>query len=119
MKHLDGEYKLCSGCAFEKRVKLHKDLLQQEKSLRGFLRFAQFIFIFSTILFSASRLFAEQIPDFVRDNIFFEYLFFWGGVAVIGMATSYFLLLSQKRKIQEMGDKIRNSTADNRFSRLR
>jgi hypothetical protein len=116
--HLDQEFKTCSGCAFEKRVGLYNDLLKQEKSLRGFLRLVQFIFILSAILFSASRLFAERIPDYVRENIFFVYVYLWGGLAVFGMAVCYVLLFLQKKKSAAMDEKIHRTTAEKRFSRL-
>jgi hypothetical protein len=116
--HLDQEFKICSGCAFEMRVRLYNDLLKQEKSLRGFLRLMQFIFILSALLFSGTRLFVERIPDLVRDNIFFEYVYVWGALAVIGMAVCYMVLFSQKQKAAALNENIHATTAEKRFSRL-
>jgi hypothetical protein len=117
--HLDEEFKTCSGCAFEKRVGLYNDLLKQEKSLRGFLRLVQFIFIMSAILFSASRLFAEHIPDYVKENIFFANVYLWGGLALLGMMVCRVLLFLQKQKAAALNEKIHATTAEKRFSRLR
>ena len=116
--HLDREFNICSGCAFEKRVGLYDDLLKQEKSLRSFLRLMQFIFILSAMLFSGSRLFVERIPDLVRDNIFFAYVYVWGALAVFGMAVCYMVLFSQKQKAAALDEKIHATTAEKRFSRL-
>jgi len=116
--HLDREFKICSGCAFEKRVGLYNDLLKQEKSLRGFLRLMQFIFLLSAILFSGTRLFVERVPDLVRDNIFFSYVYVWGALAVVGMGFCYVLLFSQKQKASALNVKIHETTAEKRFSRL-
>lgn len=107
-EHLDNEYRSCSGCAAEERMKLHKNLMREEVSVRSFLRLTQFIFILIAIFFVIRRLFYEHVPDFLKVNIFFEYLFLWGGVALSGMALCYIMLLSQRQKIKEVEDKIQS-----------
>ena len=118
LAHLDGELKVCSGCAFEKRVSLYNELLKQEKGLKGFLRLIQFIFVLSAMLVSASRFFGERIPDHIRENVLFTYAYLWGGLAVIGMAVSYLVLFLQKQKAASLNEKIHETTAEKKFSRL-
>ena len=109
--HLDREYKICSSCASEKRLQLYKALTAQEKSLTGFLRLSQFIFIFTAILFSASRIFPEYFPVYLKESTFFEYIYLWGGLSALAMMIVYFLRSSQKRKLTELELKIRQQEA--------
>ena len=116
MEHLDREFKVCPGCAAEKRIASYNSLVRQERNLTGFLRLSQFIFIVVAILFAAGRLFRNAIPSFIRDNIFFKYLFLWGGLAALGMACCCLFLPAQRRKIKEIDGSIREQRAYRKYS---
>ena len=114
-EHLDGEYRICSGCAAEKRITLYHDLLVQERSVRGFLRFTQFIVVLAVFFFSFDRFFHEYIPDFVKGSVFFEYVFYWGGAAVAAMGLCYVIIVSQKQRMRDVDDKIQSHRAHSRY----
>lgn len=113
--HLDREYKVCPGCAVEERMKVCRDLLGQERSLKGFFRFTQFVLFLSILFFAADRFYHEYIPEFIRGSIFFEYVYYLGGAAVTGMVLCYVLILSQKQKMKEVQDKIQSHKTDSRY----
>jgi hypothetical protein len=89
--------------------------MNQGKSLRGFLRFAQFVFVLAALFFVFDRFFGEYIPEFLQGSIFFEYVFFWGGAAVVAMVLCYLITISQEHKIKEIGDKIQSHKTDSRY----
>ncbi|HXX53262.1 MAG TPA: hypothetical protein VEI28_01685, partial [Thermodesulfovibrionales bacterium] len=55
------------------------------------------------------------IPDFLKVNIFFDYLILWGGISLAGMALSYIVLISQGQKIRELEDKIQGHKTSSRY----
>ena len=116
-EHLDREYRVCSGCAAEERIRTYRDLVGQERSLRGFLRFTQFVFVLAVLLFALDRFFYEYIPESLKSSIFFEadlYLYF-GVVALVGMVICYVFIFSQKQKMKEVRDKIDVHKADSKY----
>ena len=115
LEHLDHEYKICSGCASEKRLNLYHDLLQQERNLRGFMRLAQFLFIVAAIFFVALRVFPDLLPDYLRELVSFEYLYIWGALSITGMVLCLILLSAQRRKLKELDAEIRGKRI---FSRI-
>jgi len=106
LEHLDPEYKVCSGCATEERIRLYNNLLRQEKGVKGFLRLTQFILVMAIIFLAARNLVHEHIPEFIRENMFFEYVFVWGGAAALGIILCYVIISSQKQKMKEIDGKI-------------
>ena len=106
LKHLDREFKTCSSCATEERIAQYKELVEQGNGLKGFLRLMQFIFLLMSILFISSRLFKSHIPEFVINNVLFDFLYIWGACAAIGTIIFYFLLSSHKAKVDELHSKI-------------
>jgi hypothetical protein len=50
-------------------------------------------------------------------NVFFDYLFLWGGISLAGMALSYILLISQGQKIRAIEDKIQDHKAYTKYLR--
>jgi len=114
-EHLDREYKVCLGCAAEERMRVYRDLLGQERSLKGFFRFTQFVLFLSILFFAADRFYHEYVPEFLRGSIFFEYVYYLGGTAMTGMVLCSVLILSQKQKMKEVQDKIQSHKTDSRY----
>ncbi|HXX53521.1 MAG TPA: hypothetical protein VEI28_03015 [Thermodesulfovibrionales bacterium] len=116
LEHLDREFKVCPGCAAEERIAFYSNLVRQERNLTAFLRFSQFIFIVVAILFAAGRFFRSSIPSYIRDNVFFEYLFLWGGLAALGMVCCILFLPGQRKKIREIDGSIRGPREYRKYS---
>jgi hypothetical protein len=115
LDHLDSELKLCPGCATEHRIKRFNDLTRQEKSVRAFLRLSQFIFMVSAIFFVVKRFLYDQLPDIVKINIFYKYLFVWGGLSIACTVLCYVVLSLQKQKVRQMEDKIQDHRVYSRY----
>ncbi len=118
LDHFDPEYKVCSGCAAEERIRLYNNLLRQERSLKSFLRLAQFLFIVAAISFAARRFLWEDIPQFMKTNVVFEYVFYWGATAIAGMVLCYLIIFSQRGRIKGVQNKIQDHKVYSKYSRL-
>ena len=81
------------------------------------MRLAQFIFMVSAVLFSTGRFLPDYVPEILKDNIFFKYLYVWGGLAIGGVLFCYIALHSQKQKVQEVEAKIQDHRVDSRYMR--
>ena len=77
----------------------------------------QFILSLAVIFYCVKRFFYELVPDFLKVNVFFDYLFLWGGISLAGMALSYVLLISQGQKIGEIEEKIQDHKAYTKYLR--
>jgi len=80
------------------------------------LKLSEFIFIVVAILFAAERLFPDFIPDFIRENIFFQYIFVWGALAIFGILLCSLFLPAQRRKLQEIDSCIRGQKSYRKYS---
>lgn len=116
-EHLDREYKVCSACAAEERLTLYYNLTTQKRNVKSFLRLMQFIFTLVIIFYGVKRFFYELVPEPLKVNVFFDYLFLWGGISLAGMALSYILLISQGQKIRAIEDKIQDHKAYTKYLR--
>jgi len=114
-EHIDREYKVCTGCAAEERLTLYHSLTTQERNVKSFLRLMQFILTLVLIFYGVKRFLYELVPDFLKVNIFFDYLLLWGGVSLTGAAFCYILLISQRQKIREIEDKIQDHKISSRY----
>lgn len=95
----------------------YRALVGQERSLKGFFRFTQFVVVLALLLFVFDRFFSDQMPESLKSNIFLEYdlCLYFGGVALAGMVFCYVLILSQKKKMKEVKDKIDGHKTDLKY----
>jgi hypothetical protein len=116
-EHMDREYKVCSACAAEERLTLYHNLTTQKRNVKSFLRLMQFILMLVIIFYGVKRFLYELVPDFLKVNVFFDYLFLWGGISLAGLALCYIMLISQRQKLREIEDKIQDHKASSRYRR--
>jgi len=114
---MDREYRVCSGCAAEERLTLYHNLTTQKRNVKSFLRLMQFILTLVVIFYGIKRFFYELVPDPLKVNVFFDYLFLWGGISLTGVALCYIILISQRQKIREIEDKLQNHKASTKYFR--
>jgi hypothetical protein len=114
---MDREYKVCSACAAEERLTLYHNLTTQKRNVKSFLRLMQFILMLVIIFYGVKRFLYELVPDFLKVNVFFDYLFLWGGISLAGLALCYIMLISQRQKLREIEDKIQDHKASSRYRR--
>jgi hypothetical protein len=116
-EHLDREYKACSACAAEERLTLYHNLVTQKRNIKSFLRLMQFILTLVVIFYSVKRFLYELVPDPLKVNVLFDYLFLWGGISLAGMAMCYVLMISQGQKMRDLEDKIQDHKAYTKYLR--
>ncbi|HXX80802.1 MAG TPA: hypothetical protein VEI46_04585, partial [Thermodesulfovibrionales bacterium] len=114
-EHMDREYKVCSACAAEERLTLYHTLVTQRGNVKSFLRLMQFILSLVVIFYVVKRFLYGLVPDFLKVNVFFDYLVLWGVISVAGLALCYSILISQRQKIREIEDKIQDHKASSRY----
>jgi hypothetical protein len=116
-EHMDREYKVCSACAAEERLTLYHNLTMQKRNVKSFLRLMQFILTLVVIFYGVKRFVYELVPDFLKVNVFFDYLILWGGVSLAGLVLCYIIQISQRQKIREIEDKIQDHKAYTKYLR--
>jgi hypothetical protein len=97
---------MCLKCANRLRRKQLNDLRAGLRSMKGFLRFIQFIFLVSAVLFVAQRLIPEAIPGYIAENIVFRYIYIPSVLSAVGFVVVYFLYLGQKNSVKELESEI-------------
>ena len=105
-KHRLPGKKECVSCTIE--LKLHEinALCGQEKSIRNFIRFIQFIFLVCAVFFITLKIGMLDEVDFLKDNIFSDNLIYIGIATLIFYVLSYIVLLHQKQKISAVQSEI-------------
>ncbi len=87
-------------------MQIYNSLKTRERSIHAFMKLSQFIFILVSMLFIAKKFFFDIIPLYVKDTIFLEYLFPFGGFSIAAIAFSYLVLFSQRKKLREIEAKL-------------
>lgn len=101
--HQDSEFRgLCSTCANGVRRKKLAELQSGLKSLKGFLRLLEFLFIVIAIIFTAQRLMPDLSPPFIWDNFFVKHLYIWGALSAAGFVVLYLVYLGQKNSVRNL-----------------
>ena len=106
-KHKVAGTKECTSCVIERRHKELSDLREQERSIKGFLRLLQFLFLVFAVFFIALKIGLEDTVEFLKDSFIIEALPYIGGGAILGYIVFYFILSNQKAKTLELETLIR------------
>ena len=106
-KHKVAGTKECAGCVMERRNKDLFDLRSQERSLKGFLRLLQFIFLVFAMFFIALKIGLDDTVEFLKDSFIIDILPYIGGGAFLGYIVVYFALHNQKSKTLALENVIR------------
>jgi len=97
----------CASCIYDRR---RKDLLllkEQEMNLKSFLRLLQFLFLVFAVFFIALRAGLEDTVEFLQSSFIKDGLLYLGGIAVFGYIVFYFIMYTQRGKIQEVESEIK------------
>jgi hypothetical protein len=98
-KHrLSGE-KVCISCTIEMKLHEMNVLRGQEKSMKPFIRFLQFIFLLFSIFFVTSKFGILEEIEMLRNNILSENFIYIGIGTVILYGIFYAVLFQQRQKI--------------------
>lgn len=105
--HKDEEYRgLCARCAGAMRIKKLAEMREGLRSIKGFLRLLQFVFLLFSIIFIAKQLIPGLTPPYILDNFFVDYLYIWGSLSAVGFVAMYIIYLSQKGSVNRLETEI-------------
>jgi hypothetical protein len=97
----------CASCVYDGRRKSLLILKEQENSLKSFLSLLQFLFLVFAVFFIALRAGLGETVEFLQSSYITDGLLYLGGIAVFGYVVFYFILYTQRGKIQEVESEIR------------
>ncbi len=97
----------CASCIYDRRRKDLLQLKEQEINLKSFLRLLQFLFLVFAVFFIALRAGLEDTVEFLKSSFITDGLLYLGGIAVFGYIVFYFILYSQRGRIQEVESELK------------
>lgn len=98
-KHRLSGRRECLSCTIDLKLKEMNILKQQEKNIRGFIRFVQFLFLIFSIFFVAARLGLAEEVSFMQNDLIAGSLLYLGIGSVILYGIFFAVLLNQRSKI--------------------
>jgi hypothetical protein len=98
-KHRVPGGKECISCRFEIMLNETKLLCRQEKNMKSFIRFLQFLFIVLAILFITLKFGILEDVKFLTNNIFTKNLPYIGIGTILLHVIFYIILFNQKQKM--------------------
>lgn len=99
--------RMCPGCLLEIKSKEISVLKGQEKSLKGFSLFLQFIFIIFTIFYISNKLGLGEFMQLLMIDIIAEYSLYIGLLALLGSLIFYLIVRSQRSMLLELEAKVK------------
>lgn len=105
--HRDTKLGFCLHCAAEIKTEKLNTLRPVATSLSVIMNLLEFIFIVTAIFFAALRFIPGYVPPYLKDNIFANNLYLWGGLSAVGTALlciAAFIVNRQIRSIHEALD---------------
>lgn len=97
---------MCVKCANTLRRNRLNDLKSGLRSMKGFLRFLEFLFLVSAVMFAGQRLMPEIMPAYISENIVFRYSYVPGILSALGFVVVYFIYMGQKNSVKELESEI-------------
>ena len=94
--------KVCAGCLLEIKNEEISSLREQEKSLKGFSLFLQFIFFIFTIFYISNKLGLGEFMQLLMIDIIAEYSLYIGLLALLGSLIFYLIIRSQRSRLLEL-----------------
>lgn len=99
--------KECASCVFDIQKKELSALLNQEGSIRQFLKFLQFIFLFVAIIFIALKLDVAEHVEILQHSMLSTYIMYFSIIPIGGYILFFIILYGQQRKIADMERQIK------------
>jgi hypothetical protein len=101
-KHRITGRKECLSCSFDVTLKEVNILRGQEKHIKGFINFLQFLFIAFAIIFIASTFGLLEEIAYFKENLIINNISYFGiGTAVL-LIIFYLIVSNQKHKIEKI-----------------
>ena len=101
-KHRLSGRRECRSCTIDLKLREMNLLKRQEKNIRSFIRFVQFLFMVFSIFFVAIKFsLAEEVP-FLHNHLITESLLYLGIGSVVLYGIFFAVLLNQRSKIDSI-----------------
>ena len=101
-KHRLAGRRECLSCTIDLKLREMSILKQQEKNIRSFIKFVQFLFLVFSIFFIAIKFRLAEEVSFLQNHLITESLLFLGIGSVVLYGIFFAVLLNQRSKIDSL-----------------
>lgn len=102
--HRDPGLGFCVHCAAEIKTEKLNDLRPVATGLSVMMNLFEFVFVVAAMFFAAMSFIPDYMPHYLKDNIFADNLYFWGGLSASGTALLCIAAFFVNRKIRSIED---------------
>ncbi len=106
-KHRVAGSRECASCVFDLKRKELYALKGQEGSIRQFLRFLQFIFLFCAVIFIALKLGLSEFVEILQHPILATYIMYLSVIPIMGYILFFIILYNQRGKVEDMENQLK------------
>lgn len=106
-RHRVSGRKECASCVFDMKKKELNALRGQEGSIQQFLKFLQFIFLFSAIIFIALKSGISEFVEILQYSLLPTYVMYFSIIPVAGYVLFFIILYNQRGKIADLEQQIK------------
>jgi hypothetical protein len=92
----------CASCVFDLKKREQSALINQEGSIRHFLKFLQFIFLFCAVIFIALKAGISEHVEILQYAMLSTYILYFSILPIAGYILFSIILLSQRRRIADI-----------------
>ena len=92
----------CSSCVVDLKRKELNVLRGQEESIRHFLKFLQFIFLFSAVIYIALKLGIAEFVEILQHSLLPTYIMYFSIIPIAGYILFFIILYNQRGKVTDM-----------------
>lgn len=97
----------CASCVFDIKRKELNALRGQEASIRHFLKFLQFIFLFCAVIFIALKAGMVEFVEILQHSLLPTYVMYFSMIPIVGYILFFIILYNQRGKVADMEHQIK------------
>lgn len=106
-KHRVPNRKECASCVFDLKKRELNVMRQQEESIRQFLKFLQFIFLFCAVIFIALKIGMSEYVEILQHSMLPTYVVYFSSIPIAGYALFFVILYNQRGKVADIEQQIK------------
>ena len=106
-KHRVAGSRECASCVFDLKRKELNALKGQEGSIRQFLKFLQFIFLFCAVIFIALKAGLAEFVEILQHSVLPTYIMYFSVVPIAGYILFFIILYNQRGKVADVESQIK------------
>lgn len=105
-KHRVAGRKECASCVFDLKKKELNAIRSQAESIRQFLKFLQFIFLFCAVIFIALKSGISEFVEILQHPLLLTYITYFSIVPIAGHILFLIILYNQRRNMADLEHQI-------------